>query len=99
MYPRQRIDPPFHRADVSLDVLAAGQPDDGLRQRQRILGAVIDFPCQEILPLFGALALCDVDGDAADAYHTTALVDGCGRCADTPANLAARPHDAELRLI
>ena len=90
MHPRQRIDPAFDRLDVGLDVVAARQPHDGLRQRQRILGAVIDFARQQVLAFLGMLALGDVDGDAADAHDAAALVDGGRRRADAPADLAVR---------
>ena len=99
VHPRQRVDPAFDRADVGLDVVAARQPDDGLRQRQRVLGAVIDFPRQQVLALLGLLALGDVDGDAADADDAAALVGGRRRRADAPAHLAVGPDDAEFRFV
>ena len=99
MHPRKRVDPSLNRPDVALHVFAARQPDDGLRQRQRVLGAVIDLPRQQCLSLFGLLALGDVDGDAADADDTAGLVEGGGRRADAPAHLTVGADDPELRLI
>ena len=99
VHPRQRVDPPFDRTDIGLHVLAARQPDDGLRQRQRVLGAVIDLPRQQVLPLLGLLALGDIDGDAADADDVAALVGARRRRAGAPAHLAVRPDDAEFRLV
>ncbi len=99
VYPRQRIDPALDRANVGRHVFAARQPDDGLRQRQRILGAVIDFPGQQVLTFFGLLALGDVNGDAADANHAAVLVGARGRRSDAPAYLATRPDDPEFRLV
>ncbi len=99
VHPRQRVDPPFDRTDIGLHVLAARQPDDGLRQRQRVLGTVVDLPRQQVLPLLGLFALGDIDGDAADADNTAALVGGCRRRARAPAHLAIRPDDAEFRFV
>ena len=99
VHPRQRVDPSFDRTDVGLHVLAARQPDDGLRQRQRVLGAVIDLPRQQVLPLLGLLALGDIDGDAADADDAAALVGARRRRTRAPAHLAVRPDDAEFRFV
>ena len=90
---------PSTACDIGLDGFAARQPHDRLRQRQRVLGAVIDFARQQGLALFGALAFGDVDGDAADADHAAALVDGRRRRPDAPANFAVRPADPEFRLV
>lgn len=99
VHARQRIDAPFHRIDVVLDFIGTGEPHDRLRQRQRVLGAMIDLARQQILPLFRALAFGDVDGDAAHAHHAAALVDRRGCRADAPAHLAIGPVDAKLAFI
>src|ERR1700716_660942 len=99
MHPRQGADPALHRLNVSLDVFASREPDNGLRKRQRILGAVIDFPGQQALAFFRPLPFGDVNGDAADADPAAALVDRSGGGADAPANLAVRPNDSKLRFI
>src|SRR5260370_5451104 len=99
MHPRKRIDPPLHRLNVSLDVFAARHWNDGLRERQRILGAMIDLPGQQVLAFFRLLAFGDVNGDAADPDHTAAVVDRCRGGADAPADLAVWPLDPEFGFI
>ncbi len=99
MHPRQRVDPPFHRTDVGLDVFAPRQPNDGLRQCQGILGAVIDLPGEQVLAFLGVLSLGDVDGDPADADHAARFVDGGGGCADAPAYFAIGADNAKLGLV
>src|SRR3954447_17595341 len=99
MHPRQRVDAAFNRLDVVLDVTAARQPHDRLRQGQGILGAMIDFLREQRLALLRPLAFSDVDGHAAYANDPSSLVNGCGRGADAPTDLAIRPLDPKLRLI
>ena len=99
VHARKRVDPSFDRPDIGLHVLAARQPDDGLGQRQRVLGAMIDLPRQQVLPLLGLLALGDVDGDTADADHAAALVGARRRRAHAPPHLAVWPPDTEFRLV
>src|SRR5229473_4216119 len=99
MHPRTRIDPPFDGLNVSLDVVAARQSNDGLRERQRILGAMIDLAGQQILTFFRLLPFGDVNGDAADAHDAAAVVDRCRGSADAPADLAVRPPDPEFGFI
>jgi hypothetical protein len=99
VHPRQRPDPAFHCLHVGLGAFAAGQPDNRLGQRQRILGTVIDLAREQVLPLFRPLAFGDVDGHAADADHAAGLV-GAGGCrAEQPANFAVRANDTKLRFI
>src|SRR5215831_10620545 len=97
MRARQRTDPSFNGADIVLQTAGACQPHDGLRQRQRVLGAMVNFPGQKILSFLRASAFGDVDGDSAQTHHAAALVDRCGRRASAPALLAVRPDDAKLR--
>ena len=99
MHPRQRIDPALHRFDVSLHIFAARQSNDGLRQCQGILGAMIDLPGQQILTFFRLLPFGDVNGDAADAHDAAAVVDRCRGGADAPADLAVPPPDPEFGFI
>src|SRR6266404_5524888 len=84
MHPRKRVDPTFHRLNVGFYVFPARQSNDGLRQCQRILGAMIDLAGQQILTFFRLLALGDVNGDAADPHDTAAVVDRCRGGADAP---------------
>ncbi len=99
MHARQRIDASFDGVHIGLDLVGAGEAHDRLRQRQRILGAMIDFPCQQVLPFLGALAFGDVHGDAADAHDAAAVVHRRRRRADAPADLSIGPDNTELGLI
>ncbi|OIQ62955.1 hypothetical protein GALL_555100 [mine drainage metagenome] len=99
MHTGQRADPSLHRLYVSLNAFAPGQPDNRLRQRQRILRAMIDFPGQKILSFLRPLSFSNVDGDPADAYDAAGLVDGRGRRADAPANLTVGPDDSKLGFV
>src|SRR5260370_23358309 len=99
MDPRESIDPPFHRLNVGFDVVAPRQPNNGLRQRQRILGAMIDFPGQQTLTFFRLLPFSDFNGDTADTRDTAALVERSRGRADAPAHLAVRSIDSKLRFI
>src|ERR1700737_3867869 len=99
MHPRQRADPSFPGLCVSLDVVAPRQSNDRFCQPRGILSAGGDFTGRRALPFFGPLPFSDIDGYAADAYHTAGLVDGRGRRADAPAGFAVRAADAKLRLI
>src|SRR5258705_10395157 len=99
MHPCKRIDPTFDRLNVGLDVFAPRQSNDGLRERQRILGAMIDLAGQQILTFFRLLPFGDVNGDAADTHDPAAVVDRCRGGADAPADLAVRPLDPELGFI
>ena len=99
MNPGQRADPALHRLNVGGDILGPRQTNNRLRQRQRILGAVVDFPCEQILTLLGALALGDVNRYAADADDPAALVDGRRRRPDAPAHLAVRSNDSKFGLV
>ena len=55
MGPRQGGDPPLDRRLVGADGVAARQLDDGLRHRQGVLGAMVDFAHQEKLAIFAFL--------------------------------------------
>src|SRR6266404_7379876 len=99
MHPRKRVDPTFHRLNVGFYVFPARQSNDGLRQCQRILGAMIDLAGQQILTFFRLLALGDVNGDAADPHDTAAVVDRCRGGADAPADIAVRPFDPEFGFV
>src|SRR5438477_13197207 len=99
MDPRQRADAPLYRLHVGLDVVAPGQPDDRLCQRQRIFGAMVDFAGQKILPFFSTLALGDVDGDPADADNAARLVESRGRGAEAPADLAVGANNPKFGFV
>src|SRR3954447_5584560 len=99
MNARQRVDAAFNGLNVVLDVTAARQPHDRLREGQGILGAMIDFLSEQGLSFFRPLAFGDVDCHAAYANDPAILVDRCGRSADAPANFAVGPLDSKLRLI
>src|SRR5258708_40329398 len=99
MHPRKRIDPTFDRLNVGLDVSPPRQSNDGLRELQRILGAMIDFSGKQILAFFRLLPFGDVNGDAADTHDTAAVVDRCRGGADAPADLAVRPLDPEFGFV
>ena len=99
MNARECIDPSLDRADVTLDVFAARQTDDGLRQRQCVLGAVVNFAGQQVLTFFGLFAFGNVYGHAADTDDTPFLVDARRRRAGAPAYLAVRPNDSKLRFV
>src|SRR5258708_25650171 len=96
MHPRKRIDPTFDRLIVGLDVFTPRQSNDGLRERQRILGAMIDFAGQQILAFFRLLPFGDVNGDTADTHDTAAVVDRFGGGADAPTDLAVPPLAPEF---
>src|SRR5215470_6931246 len=96
---RERTDAAFHGFYVGIDSVGMRQPNDRLGERQSVLGTVVDFADEQVLALFGALALGDVYGDTADADHAAGIVGGRRGRRDTPAQLAVRPNDAEFRLI
>src|SRR6202008_388072 len=54
---------------------------------------------EQVLALFGAFALGDVDGHAADPHDAAMPVGAGGRRADAPPFLAIRSLDPEPRLI
>ena len=96
---RQRFDAAFNRRNVIVDALCPCQPDDRLNDSERIAGPVIDFARQQILPLFGLLAIGHVDGHAADAHDPAGRIDARRRGAGAPARLAVRPQHAELGVL
>ena len=49
--PGQRRDPSLHRPGEGARAVRPGQPQDGLHHREDILGAVVDLPRQQDLPL------------------------------------------------
>ena len=58
---------------------------------------MIDLARQQGLPLFGLLAVRYIDGHTANPHDFAGNNSGCRR-ADAPAQLAARPQNAELSL-
>ena len=94
---RQRHDPPLDGGNIGLHRLAFRQLDDGLGQRQGILGAVIDLAGEEKLALFRLLAIGDVDGDAAD-LRDMAVTLGRGGRRKAPAPLAVGAAQPEFGL-
>ncbi len=60
---------------------------------------MIDLPRQQILAFFRLLPFGDIDGDAADAHDTTAIVDRCRGSADAPAEFTVRSLDPEFGFI
>ena len=99
MDPRQRADPAFYRLHIGFDAFAAREPDDRLSQRQRILGAVIDFAGKQALPLLGPLALGDIDGDAADADDAAGLVEVAAAVPNSQRISPSGRHDTKFGLV
>src|SRR6202040_403629 len=89
----------LHRSDILVDALGARQSNDRLDDSERIAGAVIDLARQQHLPLFGLLALGDVDGHAADPRHVAGRIDTRRRRACAPAQLAIGATHAEFNLL
>ena len=76
----------------------AGQPHDRLHQCQGVPCAVVDFPSEQCLALFGLLPVRDIDGHPADAHDIVGRIEARNRSSDAPAQLAVRTADAELAL-
>ena len=60
---------------------------------------MVDLAGEQELALLGALALGDVDADAAQPYRRARRIAGDGGRAEAPADLAVGSHDAELGLV
>ena len=61
---RQRLDPPLDAARIGGGVVGAGQADDALDERERVLGAMVDLAQQDMLArgeVAGAAFLGDVE--------------------------------------
>jgi len=59
----KRIDPTFHRLNVSLDVFRPASIERWIaRSAKRILGAMIDLAGQQVLTFFRLLPFGDVNG-------------------------------------
>src|SRR3954454_17001625 len=94
----QGLDAPLDGGDEGLARVRTRQPQDRLHDRQDVPRAVVDLPRQEGLTLLGPLALGDVQGDPAHPDDAAVPVHRRRGPADTPAQLAARTHDPELRV-
>ena len=79
MNPGEGVDASLNRLNIGFDISGARQSNDRLGKRQRILGAVIDLPGQQILTLFRAFAFGNIDRHAADTDHAAILVDASPR--------------------
>src|SRR5579862_5325050 len=60
---------------------------------------MINFSRQEILPLFGLLAVGHVNGHAADAHNPTRRIDAGSRGAGAPSCFAVGAKHAELGVL
>jgi hypothetical protein len=97
--PGQCRDPALDRAGELLLAVGAGQAHRGLRDGQRVLGAVVDLPREDELALLGVLAGRDVGGDALQPVAGRRAVPPGGGAPVEPAQAAiARADDAELPL-
>src|SRR5215470_14219307 len=99
MNSRQRLNAALDGGNELLDVVRAGQRDDSLHDRKRILGAVINFACQKQLPFLYLLAIRDIHRYATDADDLAPGVYACRRCAKTPPCTAVLMANAKFDLM
>src|ERR1051325_7435128 len=95
---RERANAAFYRRDIARWRRRPREPHDGLYDRERIAGAVIDLARQQQLSLFCLFALSDLDRDPTDPGDLPGAVTGHRACANAGANFAGRPQDASLEL-
>src|SRR5438046_10533831 len=96
---RQRFDATFDCLHILVDAFRAGQPDDGLNNRERVPRAMVNLSRQQDLTLVRLFTVRVVDGDAVDADDLARAIQTSGRRSDAPADLAIWPYDAKLRLL
>src|SRR5688572_21501129 len=87
----QRVDAPFDRARVIGGIDVAREPHDRLHQRERVLGAMIDFARKQRLAFLGCFAVGDVDGNTAHPDECAGRVMRRRGTRQAPANFAIWP--------